>query len=224
MAWLKDVMPFFIRIKMSRRFRLSNDWYSDDGYKIFNKVQVQFNPGLTVVVGCNGAGKTTLLKQINQTLENKDIPVLFHSNLTNGADKLKSKAMFRSQYDVVARIMMSSEGENIVNVLEFIANEMGQLSRDNPDAKELWYLFDAIDSGLSVDNIVEFKQVLIPLVIENNSDKDIYFVISANEYEFARNENCLDVINGKYLTFKDYEDYRNFILKSREQKNKRYDE
>jgi len=208
---------------MSRKFRLSNNWYGDDEYKIFNKVQVQFNPGLTVIVGCNGAGKTTLLQQINEFLENKEIPVMFHSNLTNGANALKSKAAFRSQFDVVARIMSSSEGENIVNVLEFIANEMGQMSRDNPDAKELWYLFDAIDSGLSVDNIVEFKQLLLPLVIENNKDKDVYFVISANEYEFARNESCLDVMNGKYLTFKDYEDYRDFILKSREQKNNRYE-
>lgn len=207
---------------MSRKFRLSNNWYGNDEYKIFNKVQVQFNPGLTVIVGCNGAGKTTLLQQINESLENKDIPVMLHSNLTNGANALKSKAAFRSRFDVVARIMSSSEGENIVNVLEFIANEMGQMSRDNPDAKELWYLFDAIDSGLSVDNIVEFKQVLIPLVIENNGDKDVYFLISANEYEFVRNENCLDVMNGKYLKFKDYEDYRDFILKSREQKNKRY--
>ena len=209
---------------MSRKFRLSNNWYGNNEYKIFNKVQVQVNPGLTVIVGCNGAGKTTFLRQINESLKNIDIPVMLHSNLNNGANTLKSKAAFRSQFDVVARIMSSSEGENIVNVLGFIASEMGQMSRDNPDAKELWYLFDAIDSGLSVDNIVEFKQILLPLVIENNSDKDVYFLISANEYEFARNENCLDVMNGKYLKFKDYEDYRNFILKSREQKNKRYDE
>lgn len=62
---------------MSRQFRLSNEWYGDD-YAIFKKKQIKINPGLTVLVGCNGAGKTTLLKQINQSLKNKDIPVLFH--------------------------------------------------------------------------------------------------------------------------------------------------
>ena len=209
---------------MSRKFRLSNDWYGDEDYKIFNKVQIQLNPGLTVLVGCNGAGKTTFLKQINQSLKNKDIPVMFHSNLTNGERELKSKAAFRSQFEIVALVMSSSEGENIVNVLSNIANEMGHMARSNPDAKELWFLFDAIDSGLSIDNIIEFKEVLIPLVIENNKDKDVYFLISANGYEFARKEKCFDVMNGKYITFNDYEDYRDYVLKSKEQKNKRYDE
>ena len=94
--------------------------------------------------------------------------------------------------------------------------------RTNPDAKELWFLFDGIDSGFSIDNIIDFKKQLIPLVTENNAEKDIYFIISANVYEFAREENCFDVINGKYITFSDYEDYRSFILKSKEEKLKRY--
>lgn len=209
---------------MSRQFRLSNDWYGDDGFTIFKKKQIKINTGLTVLVGCNGAGKTTLLKQINQSLKNKDIPVLFHSNMQNGERELRSKAAFYGSFDIVARTMMSSEGENIVNVLEDIARKMGRMSQDNPDAKELWFLFDAIDSGLSIDNVIDIKESLIPLVIETEKNKDIYFVISANAYEFARNENCFDVINGKYIKFKDYEEYRDFILKTKEQKLERYDE
>ena len=209
---------------MSRQFRLSNDWYGDDGYSIFKKKQIKINPGLTVLVGCNGAGKTTLLKQIKQSLKNKDIPVMLHNNLTDGERELKSKAAFWGDFETVAKTMMSSEGENIVNVMSNIANKMGRMARDNPDAKELWYLFDAIDSGLSVDNIVEIKEILIPLVIENNEGKDVYFVISANEYELARNEKCFDVIHGNYISFSDYEEYRNFILETRKEKEKRYDE
>lgn len=208
---------------MCRRFKLSNDWYGDDDWKIFNKTYVTINPGLTVLVGCNGAGKTTLLKQINQSLKNKDIPVMMHNNLTDGERELKSKAAFLGDFATVARTMMSSEGENIVNVMPNIANKMWQMARNNPDAKELWYLFDAIDSGLSVDNIVEIKEVLIPLVIENNNDKEVYFVISANEYELARNEKCFDVIHGRYISFNDYEEYRNFILETRNEKEKRYE-
>lgn len=224
MAWHHSAMLFLNKEgSMSRKFKLSNNYYDEDT-KIFSKVNIKIDTGLTVLVGCNGAGKTTLLKQITHSLKTKNIPVLFHSNFTNGERDLKSKAAFRSQFDVVARIMSSSEGENIVNVLGFIAKEMGRMSRDNPDANELWFLFDAIDSGLSIDNIIEFKEILIPLVIENNNDKDIYFVISANEYEFARNEKCFDVMNGNYISFDDYEDYRDFILRSKEQKDKRYDQ
>lgn len=207
---------------MSRRFVLHNNWYGDD-YAIFKKKWIKINPGLTVLVGCNGAGKTTLLKQINQSLKNKDIPVLFHSNMSDGERELKRKAAFHGNFEVVAKLMMNSEGENIVNVMEEIAKKMGELTRQYPEAQELWFLFDAIDSGLSIDNVLDIKDQLIPVVIEHNQNKDIYFIISANSYEFARNENCFDVINGKYIKFKDYEEYREFILRTKEQKLKRYE-
>ena len=37
----------------------------------------------------------------------------------------------------------------------------------------------------------------------------------------ARDEQCFDVYNGKYVKFTDYEEYRDFILQSREWKNQR---
>ena len=50
----------------------------------------------------------------------------------------------------------------------------------------------------------------------------IYIVVSANEYEMAREEQCFDVINGKYINVPDYETYRQFILDSKAEKEKRY--
>ena len=208
---------------MSRRFKLSNEWYGDDSFKMFKEI-VTLKPGLTVLVGCNGAGKTTFLKQINRKLENKEIPVIFHSNMSDGERTLRSSAISRGDFNTFARTMMSSEGENIVNVLENVATKMGMLSKNNRDAKEMWILLDAIDSGLSIDNIIELKENLIQTVIEFEKDKDVYFVISANGYELARGENCFDVSTGKYIKFNDYEEYRDFILKSREKKNLRYGE
>ena len=55
----------------------------------------------------------------------------------------------------------------------------------------------------------------------NYFGNEIYIVISAIEYELCRGEQCFDVYNGKYITFKDYEDYREFILKNREWKENR---
>ena len=82
---------------------------------------------------------------------------------------------------------------------------------------------DAIDSGLSIDNIVDIKEYLFKTVLENNFGKEIYILVVAKEYEMARGENCFDVRNGKYIKFKDYENYRNFVLKSKEWKEERYD-
>lgn len=39
----------------------------------------------------------------------------------------------------------------------------------------------------------------------------------------ANGEQCLDVYNGEYVTFKDYGEYKEFILKTRERKDKRYE-
>lgn len=208
---------------MSRQFILNNDWYGEDDFNIFKKKKITIKSGLTVLVGCNGAGKTTLLKQIEQSLKSKDIPVMLHNNKSDGERELKSRAALYGDFNIVAKLMMSSEGENIVNVMSEIARKMGDFTRRNGNSKELWFMFDAVDSGLSIDNILEIKEQLIPIVLEHDADKDIYFLISTNSYEFARGENCFDVINGKYIKFANYEEYRDFILKSKEQKLERYD-
>ena len=88
-------------------------------------------------------------------------------------------------------------------------------------SKERWILFDAVDSGLSVDNIVDLKEGLFRTILENEKEKDVYIIVSANEYEMANNESCFDVYHGEYVTFKDYDAYRDFILKSREWKESR---
>ena len=91
------------------------------------------------------------------------------------------------------------------------------------NTNERWILLDAIDSGLSVDNIVDIKEYLFKTILEDAGDQVVVrIIISANEYEICRNEQCMDVHTGKYRTFKGYESYRKFILKSREIKDKRY--
>ena len=54
-----------------------------------------------------------------------------------------------------------------------------------------------------------------------NKGKDIYIIVSANVYEMCRGEKCFDTYLGKYVDIKSYDEYREFILKSRERKEKR---
>ena len=51
---------------------------------------------------------------------------------------------------------------------------------------------------------------------------ELYIVVSANEYELVNGEECFDVMNGKYVRFKNYDDFKKFIMRSREKKDKRY--
>ena len=236
---------------MSRKFKLHKRYYGED-YDLYKKGTITINEGVTVLVGCNGSGKTTLLHQIKDQLKNEGIPVMSFDNLKEGGSHALSSAGYHGDFGFMATAMASSEGENIVmnigklasNLRSFIKNgevkgsgdalarafakAMREDDKENKeDAKETpnerWLLLDAIDSGLSVDNIVDLKEYLFKTILEDAGDTKIFIIVSGNEYEIARGENCFDVYNGKYVKFSNYERYRNFILKSREIKDKRYE-
>jgi hypothetical protein len=116
--------------------------------------------------------------------------------------------------------MQSSEGENIDMNIGNFAQKVGEFQRKHPDAKELFIFLDAVDSGFSIDNIVELKK-FFSCILKYRDDTDIYIVVSANEYELARGENCYDVLRCRYVKFSSYERYRRFILQTREAKDKR---
>ena len=216
---------------------------------LYTKKGFEFKPGVTVLIGCNGCGKTTLLHQMKDYLKSKKVPVLSFDNLHDGGSNARSEAAAMNDFTFLATASFSSEGENIVmnvgrlakNLRPFIQTGESQNRGDRlckafaravwgdqeePEVpNERWLLLDAIDSGLSVDNIVDIKELLFKTIIEDSEAQGIktFIIISANEFEMAREEQCMDVHTGKYRTFSGYESYRKFILKSREIKNKRYE-
>ena len=232
---------------MSRKFKIEKRYYDED-YDLYKKRSITINEGVTVLVGCIGSGKTTLLHQIKSQLKKENIPVISFDNLHDGGSRAISSAGFYGDFGFMSAAMSSSEGESIVlsisklasNLRAFIQtgesqSESDRLSKsfaraiwgDETEEKEIpnerWILLDAVDSGLSVDNVVDLKEYLFKTILEDDFSGSIYIVISANEFELCRGENCFDVYNGKYVKFSNYEKYRNFILKSREIKDKRWE-
>lgn len=217
---------------------------------LYTKKEFEFKPGVTVLVGCNGCGKTTLLHQIKDYLKSKKVPVVSFDNLHDGGSNARSEAAAMNDFTFLATASFSSEGENIVMNVGRLARTLRPFiqtgesqnrgdrlckafaravwgNQEEPEVpNERWILLDAIDSGLSVDNIVDIKELLFKTIIEDSETQGIktFLIVSANEYEICRNEQCMDVHTGKYRTFSGYESYRKFILKSREIKNKRYEE
>lgn len=210
---------------MSRKIMLDKFFYGENFSPIFKKTEIEFQPGLTVLVGCNGSGKTTMLKQIknNLTKEGEETPYLLYDNYKNGIKGMISATMSLGDFSLFKDNVFNSEGEGIVTALLKVSCDMGILIRNNPNANEYWFLFDAVDSGLSIDNIIDVKQNLFKFVLNDCKSKDIYIIVSANSYEFASGEQCLDVAKGKYITFKGYKGYRRFILNSEKIKQRRYD-
>ena len=232
---------------MSKKIQLIKDYY-DEGINLYKKKTIEIKPGVTVLVGCNGIGKTTLLHQIKDKLKKDNIPYVMFDNLKDGGSRAISEASFYSDFGFMATAIQSSEGENIVMNMGKLAARLGQFVKTGDDPKEKkftklarslakargeeildepeipnerWILLDAVDSGLSVDNIVDIKELLFKTILEYNYGNEIYIVVSANEYEMVRGEKCFDVYNGKYVKLKDYEEYRNLVLQSKEWKTQR---
>ena len=196
----------------------------DDKKPLYRRKNIEFKVGVTVLVGCNGSGKTTLLRQLARTLDNKDLLYVKYNNLTDGGSNTRSKAVCYGNMELLVASMCSSEGENIAMNLSNVARQIRQLSNTchKHNLKQLFVLIDAIDSGMSIDTIEDVKKYLFTPVLEDNDDLEVYIIVSANDYTMAKGEQCFDVYTGNYRRFKDYDDYRNFIIKSKERKDKRY--
>lgn len=219
----------------------------DSGFSPTRPRVVEFKEGLTVLVGCNGAGKSTLIQNIKDKCFENKIPCYIYNNLRDGGNSsvlsqsLAGLSSFEDDFEFGVSMWTASEGEaikgNIGRQTRFFKKfedtgmtERGRIARIFDDDKEpepitdnrRIYLFDAIDSGLSIDIVNEFKGLFYAM-IKRNKEKGLepYIIAVANEYELARGEDCFDVNTGKYITFSDYEDYRGFILKSRANKEKR---
>lgn len=207
---------------MGRKIKLDRDPY-DNGFHLYKKRSIEFQPGVTVLIGCNGIGKTSLLDNIKRILRKEEVPYVIYDNLQDGGANAREKMAFLNNFAFLSTSLCSSEGENIVMNLGQKASEIGNFVRKNSDKKELWILLDAIDSGLSIDNIVDVKECLFKTILEDleNKEKDIYIIVSANSYEMVREENCLDVYNMKPMRFKTYDRYRKFVLRSKEWKKER---
>lgn len=226
------------------KIKIYRDPY-DAGFTPTKAKEIELNTGLTVLVGCNGAGKTTLLRNISEECKKQNIPCLFYDNLHDGGKSSLGELLY-SDLQEAAYLMSSSEGECIKANLgrkskifgEFVekgivndkyyrfSKALSAISGDKEEeiieSNDRVFLFDAVDSGLSVDSVVEIKSLFDEILDDfKDSSKNIYIVIAANEYELARNSACFDVNKGEYIRFKDYEEYRSFVINSRKKKEKR---
>lgn len=203
------------------------DHFKDESKFLDNMYQnkdIELKPGITILVGCNGSGKSTFLDQLEYYCEDNNITAIFKS-LKGCESELKSKYGYRGNMVELATVMSSSEGEilsqGVGELFSYIGSKVSKLSSDD---EKLVIGIDASDSGSSIDNLLELKEVL-NLVIKDTATKtaETYIVVSTNAYELANGMECFSVNEGKYLTFKDYEEYKEYILKTAEWKSNRYD-
>lgn len=213
----------------TRSFKLYRDYW-ECGI-LYNKSMHTISSGLTILVGCNGSGKSTFIAQIKQQLKKNNEPVFTFNNVDDGGRSLYGGLIdghHPGGTEALSSLICSSEGEKIYqNILIKAKKGLGRAveKAKNSESKELFLLWDAVDSGSSIDSIIDIKN-FFKLIIEDQkiaNNVDVFAIVSANSYEMANGENCYDVKHNKYVTFKDYEDYKKFILKSRKAKESRLD-
>lgn len=203
-------------------FHLKSNDPSDCGRKLFRKLDLEFEKGITVFVGCNGAGKTTLIRYLTQTLDRNLIEFYEWSDTKDGRSKGMSRASFYDDLSGLAARMVSSEGENIIiNVIDLIKN-INQFIKES-EQKNIYIFLDGIDSGLSVDKIINIKEDFLHFIQEVYKDKNFFIFVTANQFELARGEKCFDTKSGKFIEFKTYESFKKFVLKSNAIKEKELD-
>lgn len=203
--------------------RLPEKYYTED-WKLYKKGIFELKEGITILVGCNGYGKSTTMQAFKDIIKENKYKIVSFDNYRNGGNKSVGDALFVNDISLAATILTGSEGEGIITNISRMAVKIGNYVR-HCDQDRLFVFLDAID-GLSIDIINELKKDLLKRAIKDakNLNKKTYIFVSANDYEFASGEQCLDVYSGKYITFNDYKEYKRFILKTSRIKTKRYEE
>lgn len=192
-----------------------------DDFDLFKSTTFNFERGLTCLVGKNGTGKSTLLRSLKHHLQKEEKHFLSYDNYTQGGANAMSKYGFTGKMDLLAAAFCSSEGQQIMlnygQELAKIGTYIRSALKDG--VTELYILLDALDSGLSIDNIRQIKSVF-ELILGEDANADIYIIVAANTFELVKDADCVAVSTAEHVKFADYDAYAQFICGKQKRKRK----
>ena len=213
---------------------LEKDPYDDDR-TFWKSNKMSLLPGITTLVGCNGIGKTTIIDSIDRFLKSRGTPYLYFNNL--GADGghgigntmlgMALSGMSEENGNTVdlgeaVATWSSSEGEKILSALSRFSRKILNSIKAYAGYGEFWILFDAIDSGLSVNIIDMIKENLFNLLLKSvPSDFRLYIVVSSNSWEMSEGTNIFEITSLSYKNIKTYSAFKKSVLKSAQKKAER---
>lgn len=209
----------------------------EEGQYIYKKSKFWIKPGVTCLIGCNGSGKTTLFNSIYDIMQMNDdksdddktklhnVKYLRLNNYSDGPRELMQQAMFIGDMSTVVSQAQSSEGEQIIGCLCRRASGLGTNVRSLEKGSHLIVSFDAIDSGLSYDNIVDVRNHLFSPMLDDAKKRGInlYILVATNTYALCDDTSYdkMFIHNFKHIQVNSYKSFIKYVIKSREIKDNR---
>lgn len=190
----------------------------DDRRVFYKDRRFDFDYGVNVLVGCNGTGKSTVISLLKDKLKEENKPCLVF-DCKREHNWYKDSLIQDEDYSTLATYITSSEGECTNVILHSFVRKLLGFFKKYPEGDK-FILLDSIDSGYSLDNVIEFNKFLVDTVCKGR-DNDVYFIVSTNAYEMVEGNQCFYARTGEKKTFNSYEEYRKFILKSFKDKQRR---
>lgn len=175
------------------------------------KFHVTFTPNtINTLVGKNGDGKTSMIIEMEDWLKNHNIPVFKYTQEDEGKRIMTSAGFYNSSFETFAAYFNSSEGQKIIVTCGDMIKKIQKFLIEHKEDEIKFVLFDGLDSGLSIDNIIAIREIF-DLIIKDFPNTVI--VNTTNNYEFTIGTRCINVKSGKDKTFKTYSSFVKFITK-----------
>ena len=227
------------------KFKISKK-YIDEHTIIQKKTELELPANtITYICGCNGYGKSTLLQQLKDnviSLYAEDITDLYNNPLYRLLKKKNDNTshIYYLDYNVHSKFGTGENDFFMSDFYDFTSSNGEGLSRKLIDAlrlfkrwltetkdiqnRKFFFFLDDCDAGTSIDVIFEIKNLLKLISTEcEDSNVEYYIVLPVNSYEFVRDSDayCIDACNFKIKHFKSYNQYKQFVWKTRTYKDKR---
>lgn len=189
------------------RFEIQSNPY-DQSKPLYPRDFIIIHPGLTFIVGCNGSGKSTFLDIIEKACKEYETPI----------------EVFRYVYEEGNRPADQSEGEREAEKLHEFLNNIHEHILEANKGTQMFVLADLTRYGLTNDEIALVKEKIAIKMIPDAQSRGVEFfgIITANDFEYLLDQECMDVQTFNHLRFNNYTSYKKFMVNSRKARESRY--